>query len=168
MRETSLDGEQKYFWSLPILNTCISTISESHNSLLVESQVEKYLTLRYLKEEEHDSSIILDEFVLPSLIITTLYDNFNKRCVWFFYGRRKLFTYSYFYKGNSRIKKMHWFSENHQVQWCSSICDPLKHSNAYKNMFQKIKSRRNIKGKKKSKKCYIRRRKTFFISWVKL
>ena len=44
------------------LSTCISTTFESHNSLLVELQELKYISLGWLKNEEDDFSSRFVEF----------------------------------------------------------------------------------------------------------
>ena len=46
----------------PLLKTCISINLENHNSLFVELREVRYITLVYLKEEEHNSAIRFVDF----------------------------------------------------------------------------------------------------------
>ena len=46
----------------PNLNTCISTTLERHSSILVELQEERYISLGYFKNEEHDFATRSVEF----------------------------------------------------------------------------------------------------------
>ena len=56
----ALIGNRKIYEFSSILNTCISTILENHNSFLVNLRVEKLLVLGFLKDEKHDSNIRFD------------------------------------------------------------------------------------------------------------
>ena len=73
VRETSLDEKQGNINSSefsPILDKCIPTSLESHNSLSLSEMLEKiYLyNSRVLKDEEHDSAFRFVEFYLEEWV----------------------------------------------------------------------------------------------------